>query len=987
MDINEIQHRNDIPADVREYILTLAAEWEQLKDEHRQILHSAPVCLTVIDKETIRALEDAVEGMARCDTKGNILYTNEIFANMFGYKSSKELNNLFWQDLIFPDDLSHMQNKFQQMHEKGNVTTEARGARKDGSDFHFKITLISTFDKNDKFAGHYCFIHDITHHIKTINALEISRERFNLAVDSAHIGIWDWFVFDDTLTWNKYMHQIFDHPIEAFQGNNNDFIERVHPKDRKRISQEIQLAINGQKYYETTYRVIWRNKTIHHIFAMGKVYYDEKDKLIRMTGICQDITKRIQIELDLKASEEHNRLILNSAGEGIYGLDIEGNLTFANPASEQLLGYTAKELIGKPMHALIHHSYEDGTPYPRDKCPVCESFNEGKTNHVNNEVLWRKDGSCFSVEYTSTPIKKEGCLVGAVVTFSDNTIRKQVEDELEKNAQEINLLFHGTQIANESGSLEEAMQRCLDLICESLQWPIGHAYIPDEKNHKLLLPSGIWHIDDPERTNKFREITEMTTFENGIGLPGRIYVSGKPEWIEDVYQDDNFPRAKVCNDLNVHAAVGFPVFVNNQIVAVLEFFSHRIKKRDENLLHILQILSEQLGRVLERRIATEAIKQAEEQNRLVLESVVEGIYGVDMNGLTTFVNPAAEEMLGYHANELIGQLMHSLIHHSYPDGAPYPFEKCPMYAAFTDGKVYHINDEVLWRKDSSSFPVEYTSTPIRKKDQLVGAVITFRDITERQQAENKLMVQHKALENKALELSTMNNKLQESNQDLDQFAYITSHDLKAPLRGISNLATWLEEDLGENITEESLKHIQLLKTRVKRMNALIEGILDYSRVGRIQTEISSVDMQSMMNEIIDQLEKPESFNIQITSKLPVLNAPLIPLTQVFTNLINNGIKYHNRPDGNIFIDAEEDDNFYKFSVTDDGPGISPEYHDKIFSIFQTLNTDSHIESTGIGLTIVKKIIEWQGGKINIESNVDKGTAFHFTWPKQPMQDS
>jgi diguanylate cyclase (GGDEF)-like protein/PAS domain S-box-containing protein len=142
--------------------------------------------------------------------------------------------------------------------------------------------------------------------------------------------------------------------------------------------------------------------------------------------------------------------------------------------------------------------------------------------------------------------------------------------------------------------------------------------------------------------------------------------------------------------------------------------------------------------VTERKLAQEKLRAAEEQNRLILESAGEGIYGLDQDGKTTFVNPAATRMLGYEADELVGKAMHDLVHHSYPDGSRYPREKCPMYAAFGDGKTHVVTDEVLWRKDGSCFPVEYTSTPVRKDGEVIGSVVLFKDITERRQAEEEL---------------------------------------------------------------------------------------------------------------------------------------------------------------------------------------------------------------------------------------------------------
>lgn len=223
--------------------------------------------------------------------------------------------------------------------------------------------------------------------------------------------------------------------------------------------------------------------------------------------------------------------------------------------------------------------------------------------------------------------------------------------------------------------------------------------------------------------------------------------------------------------------------------------------------------------------------------------------------------------------------------------------------------------------------------------------------------------------------------LQKRNQELDQFAYVASHDLKAPLRAISSLSAWIEEDLGELLPKENQQQMRLLRGRVNRMEALINGLLEYSRVGRINTEASTVNVGALLKDIIDSLDPPSTFTIEVEPKMPTLLTKRIPLQQVFANLISNAIKHHKRPDGYVKISVQDQGKYYEFAVTDDGPGIAPEYHKKVFVIFQTLEArDSH-ENTGIGLAIVKKIVEIEGGAIALESQIGAGSTFRFTWLK------
>lgn len=295
-------------------------------------------------------------------------------------------------------------------------------------------------------------------------------------------------------------------------------------------------------------------------------------------------TKDVKVDGELSRERLLNEQILAAAGEGIYGLDCDGNTTFANPASLKMLGYGLQELLGQPMHSLLHHSRPDGSSFPKHECPIYAAFKDGEVHYVNDEVFWRKDGSSFPVEYTSTPIYEDGKLNGAVVVFKDITVQKQAE------ADKLRLL---------------------------------------------------------------------------------------------------------------------------------------------------------------------------RQNELILNATVEGIYGIGTDGKTTFINPASTELTGWTDEDVIGRSIHDIHHHTKVDGSHYPAEECPIYAARTDGSVHHVDNEIFWRKDGSSFPVEYTSTPIYEDNTLVGAVAVFKDITARKKSENDLAEAHAKVRAMKEQLQAENIYLQE----------------------------------------------------------------------------------------------------------------------------------------------------------------------------------------------------------------------------------
>jgi PAS domain S-box-containing protein len=266
---------------------------------------------------------------------------------------------------------------------------------------------------------------------------------------------------------------------------------------------------------------------------------------------------------------------------------------------------------------------------------------------------------------------------------------------------------------------------------------------------------------------------------------------------------------------------------------------------------------------------------------------------------------------------------------------------------------------------------------------VISGMMMVQEITERKKAAQALRSRAEQLTATTAILAETTARLEKRNQELDRFAYIVSHDLKAPLRAIANLSSWIEEDLEDRLNPDTQHQMNLLRSRVRRMEALIEGLLQYSRVGRSQTDAELVDVRELLDDIVDSLAPPAEIQIKIEPGMPVLSTERLPLAQVFSNLISNSIKHRDSPTGEVRIAVEEKEAFYEFTVADDGWGIDPQYHDKIFVMFQTLQPRDKVENTGVGLAIVKKIVEDKGGRIYLESQEGQGASFHFTWSKSP----
>jgi len=299
---------------------------------------------------------------------------------------------------------------------------------------------------------------------------------------------------------------------------------------------------------------------------------------------------------------------------------------------------------------------------------------------------------------------------------------------------------------------------------------------------------------------------------------------------------------------------------------------------------------------------------------------------------------------------------------------------------YTTGEVYQAR-EMLVRLDRDldgtleNVYVDFVYQAMKNvHGEAFGIMVHAVDITDKVTARQEV-------ERKAEELARLSRDLERSNKELDQFAYVASHDLKAPLRGIANLTQWIEEDLGDKVIGESKEHMQLLKGRVHRMEALIDGILAYSRAGRVRERPARIDVGALLAEVVELLSPPQETQVVIQPGMPAMEAERVPLQQVFMNLIGNAIKYTRRPDARIEVAAHEEGEFYRFAIADNGPGIAPQYREKIWQIFQTLAPRDKVEGTGIGLSVVRKIVEARGGRAWLDSEPNKGSTFYFTWPK------
>jgi PAS domain S-box-containing protein len=627
-------------------------------------------------------------------------------------------------------------------------------------------------------------------------------------------------------------------------------------------------------------------------------------------------------EAGLQESKTRIQAVVDNAADGIITLDERGNIESFNAAAEKIFGEKADRIIGSNLRRLIAQPQ----PYSTAGDYSIEYFvlnPDAKLKTYQQETVGvRSDGTKFPMEFALSEMRLANQRL-FIAICRDVRGRKQAEQTLRKQAQMLDL-------ANDTIAV-------LDLNGVISYWNLGAKWLYGWRKSEAI-EKNIHELLQTEWPQPFEEIQKVF-FEQG-------------SWQGELLRTKE----------------------DGTKITVASRWTLQRDEQDQPLA-ILEISND----ISDRKRSEIALAESAKRFRDTFEQAAVGMAQASVDGKLLLVNQRLCEILGYSRQELIEKKFQEI---TWPEDLANELELLRQLLA---GEIenYCVENRYI-RKDGELVWVNLTVSLLREQNGSQFLMGVVEDIRERKQAEESLRLRAEELNWTANSLAKTTNVLIKRNQELDQFAYVVSHDLKAPLRAIANLSSWIEEDLSDSMTEDTLHQMNLLRGRVHRMEGLIEGLLQYSRVGRMQVASETVKVEKLLAEIIDSLAPPSGFEVKVEPGMPTFVTEKLALQQVFANLISNAIKHNRGESGHIKISVKELDDFYQFSVADDGPGIAPQYHDKVFVIFQTLEARDKVENTGIGLSLVKKIVEGQGGSISLESAEGEGATFRFTWSKQPI---
>jgi len=698
----------------------------------------------------------------------------------------------------------------------------------------------------------------------------------------------------------------------------------------------------------------------------GATDYVLKQRLSRLVPAIRRALEEAEEHLERKKAEKaleklshQNELILNSASEGIFGLDLNGSHTFVNSAAAQMLGYRVRELIGKHSHEICHHSKADGSPYPEEECPIYSVCKYGIIRRVKDEVFWKKDGTSFPVAYTSTPILEGGKLIGAVVTFRDITKRKREEEELRKHRQHLKEL-----VEERTAELSTANEKLQNEINEHKQTEIALRQ-SEALLHKVLetLPVGVWILD--EKGNVVHGNPTSQQIWAGAKYVGiDRYEEYKGWWLRTGKQIESNEWAAA------RAILKGETSVNEEVE--IECFDGTRKIMLNSAVPIMNEHGEIIGAVAVNQDITERkraeielqLERDKAQRYLDIAGVIFVVIGADQR--VELINKKGCESLEYEESEIIGK-------NWFDDFVPKP-DRERVRAGFVKllsgdiEPIEYFENPILTKSGEERLVAWHNAVLKGEEGNIIGTLSSGEDITERRRAEK--------------ELKHLADELARSNADLEQFAYVASHDLEAPLRVISGFVKLLAKRYKGKLDDKAEEFIAHTIDGVQTMEMLIRDLLEYSKVQLKGMVLKPTDCNLLVEESLKNLHTAiaESGAMVTYGSLPTVMADASQLSRVFQNLIGNALKFRGEDVPKVHISAEKKENEWFFSVRDNGMGINPNQAERIFLIFQRLHTEEEYSGTGLGLSICKRIVERHGGRIWVESEPGKGSTFFFTLP-------
>lgn len=805
---------------------------------------------------------------------------------------------------------------------------------------YFRIVVTSP--EKGKFAA---IFEDISEYKTTEKKLKESEKHYRLI--SENMGDVVWILDIDSGRFNYVSPSVYQlRGYTAQEVLSQSMGEVLTPKSYQSIIKNMPSRINALKSGDESARVqtnevdqIRKDGSIVPTEVVTTFLMNKKGEVNEVLGVTRDITKRKKAEKAIHKSEKKYRQIVETANEGIWVIDKNFNTTFANQKMAEMLGYTIEEMIGKSFDFFLFPEdiHDHNLKMESRKKGISERY-ERRFQNKNGSEVW--------AQVSGTPLTdKNNNFAGSFAMFTDITKRKKAEMQLKEAHDHLE-----EKVEERTKELEEAYKA----LSESEEKFRG---IVNNANDMITLSE----VKKNGAVGNFIEVNDVGT--KLLGYSKEEFLNMTPYDI--VHQDTDVSDAEIASEMSEkgYARHESSLMAKDGSKIPFEVATHFFKLKGR---YVILAVSRDIR---ERKKAELALKESEEIYRRLLRESFDA-WAIHSEGIILSINDSAAKIAGGSPEELIGKPILNFVHPDYKEAV-----KKRITKIYKEGGSEPLYEEKFLKLDGTPIDVEVMITALSYKGK-PSIQIVFRDITERKNAEKQLK-------------QTIQ-ELKRSNKELRSFAYITSHDLQEPLRTMGNYAGLLKMRYKGKFDSDADDFLEYIASGAQRLKDMIQGLLDYSQVGTQEGEFIEFNSQEALdNALVNLHSSIEACHAEVTyHKLPTITANKDQISRVFQNFIGNALKF--RKEGlqpKIHISAKKEEDEHVFSVSDNGIGLEEQYKDHIFEIFKRLHSIGEYQGTGIGLAIVKRIIEQHGGRIWVESEYSKGSTFYFTIPLNPVNHS
>ena len=792
---------------------------------------------------------------------------------------------------------------------------------------------------------------EVTEKVESRKKTEENEQRLNIIVEASELGIWELNVKSKEINYSKKYLEI----IGGFKEHKNltyqELIKYVHPEDLLIRDNALKEAIiSGSLYYEA--RIIHDDQSIHWVEAKGKVFYDSENNPEKLIGTARDITAIKNHQQELEESEERFRnLVMQSP---VPKAILKGKDMVIELANETLLKNIWRKKESDVQGKKILDVFPELKEQKYDKL-LNEVYNTGKVHSESESPLYLKNGDIsykLYIDFEYAPVRDaDNVITGIKITIIDVTEKVETRKKIEESEKRFR-------------SLTESIPQ---LIWET-----------DEKGNALFA-SGKW-IEytgiQPKGEEEWKSVIHPEDYDHNVAAWKNSLETG------EVYRSD--VRIKSKEGLyRWHTVIGEPIFdKNNKILKWVGAFTDI--QTEKAFTHELE--NQVINRTKELSQINESLRKSEERYHLMVEEVQDySIIYLNNLGIVENWNIGAEKIKGYKSEEIIGKNFSTFYTESdRKNNLPQKL----LSIAKEKGKALQEGWRV--RKNGSLFWASVVITAVHnKKNEVIGFSKVTHDLTEKKEADDKLKLNALELEQKNLELENMNKELQ-------SFTYISSHDLQEPLRKIQTFASQIIERESDNLSDIGKDKFKRIQNAAQRMQALINDLLTYSRTNVQERVFEKTDLSDIINDVKEDLkeELAQKHAIIETNETCVIDIIPFQFRQLLYNLLSNSLKF-SIPEIPPHINIKsvigkgdtlnsnllaKDTHYCHIKISDNGIGFSPEYNKKIFEVFQRLHGKNEYHGTGIGLAIVKKIVENHNGIITASGELNKGATFDIYIP-------